>query len=218
MCKCNVKYSQLTHSNLACEGYKVFAALERYKNGYTNYVICLCHSVWMFLSLSMALSQSLLSGKSSVFFLHCIPVGICCLSWNSHGTKYEKIGEGGLKKTHHIKLRDVLVHSRVGEKKKKIAEDEGGEMKRFFHHHSSCFPREELDLMQLYASDKSWTYRGSFNDPHYLGHLLSSHLTTRLAYGTETCLLYIWETIGRSSLSLTIQAHNNLWLIRKLDT
>ncbi len=97
---------------------KVFAALERYKNGYTNYVTCLCHSVWMFLSLSMALSQSLLSGKSSVFFLHCIPVGICCLSWKFSRNQIWENRRGWVKKTHHIKLRDVLVHSRVGENKK----------------------------------------------------------------------------------------------------
>jgi hypothetical protein len=49
---------------------------------------------------------------------------------NSHGTKYEKIREGGLKKSHRIQLRYFLVHSRVRENKQ-IAKDEGENRKVF---------------------------------------------------------------------------------------
>jgi len=101
------------------------------------YIICLSHSVWMSLSLFLSLSQSLLSGNSSVcflclfffFFTAFLLIYAACHE-NSHRTKYEKISEGGLKKSHHIQLRDFLVHSRVRENKQ-IAEDEGENRKVF---------------------------------------------------------------------------------------
>jgi len=69
-------------------------------------IICLSHSVWMSLSLFLSLSQSLLSGNSSVcflclfFFFHCVPVDICCLSWKFSQNQIWENKWGWVKKNH----------------------------------------------------------------------------------------------------------------------
>lgn len=82
------------------------------------------------LSHSSCLSLSSRGTPVSAFFTAFLLIYAACHE-NSHGTEYEKIREGGLKKkkkSHHIQLRDFLVHSRVRENKQ-IAADEGGEKK-----------------------------------------------------------------------------------------
>lgn len=75
----------------------------------------------------------------SAFFTAFLLIYAACHE-NSHGTKYEKIREGGLKKkSHHIQLRDFLVHSRVRENKQ-IAEDEGENRKVFSITTPAVFP------------------------------------------------------------------------------